>query len=184
MAAMAEIELDMADLRAVAAYAADSAEKAMTIFERACPSDARPREAIAAARAFAHGGKRVKALRDAAWAAMRAAQEAGAPAACEAARAAMCAPSAAFLHPLARSTQVRHILGAAAHAAHAAELAAADDPVVGQDSIARAADEATPEVIAILSRYPAAPQGGGRAGALLRMLDRKLRGELPEDGDA
>ena len=39
-----------------------------------------------------------------------------------AARAAMCATSAAYLHPLADAHQVKHVLGAAAHAARAAEL--------------------------------------------------------------
>jgi hypothetical protein len=176
----AEIDLDLPDLREVAAYAADSAEKVIAIFERACAPDLRPREAIAAARAFARGGARVKALRDAAWAAHKAAKEAGDRAASEAARAAMCAPAAAFLHPLAHSTQVRHILGAAAHAARASELAAGDDPVAGRDFVEGIARGTNPAVIEILCRYPDPPRGGGRTGELLRMLDRKLRG--PESG--
>lgn len=179
---MTDIELDITDLRTVAAYAAGSAEKALIIFERACPSDPRPGEAIAAARAFADGGKRVAALRDTAWAALKAAQDAGDPAACEAARAAMSAPSAAFLHPLARSTQVRHILGAAAHAARAAELAAGDDLAAGDVFVEAAACEATPAVVDILCRYPPAPRGGGRTGELLRLLDMKLRGKRREGG--
>lgn len=179
---MADFELDITDLRMVAAYAAANAEKAIKIFERACPSDTRPGEAIAAARAFADGGKRVAALRDTAWAALKAAQEAGNPAAREAARAAMCAPSAAFLHPLARSTQVRHILGAAAHAARATELAADDDLAAGDAFVETAACEATSGVIDILCRYPPAPKGGGRTGELLRLLDVKLRGKRPEGG--
>jgi hypothetical protein len=176
----AKIVLDLPDLREVAAYAAGSAEKVVAIFERGGASDPRLREAIAAARIFACGGPRVKALRDAAWAAHRAARETDDRAASEAARAAMCAPAAAFLHPLARSTQVRHILGAAAHAARAVELAAGNDPAVGQDFVERAAREATPEVIEILCRYPGPPQGGGRTGELLRMLDHRLRGKRPE----
>lgn len=166
----AEIDLELSELREVAAYAARRAGEVIAIFERAVPSDMRPREAIAAAWIFAHGGGRVKGLRDAAWAALKAAREADDPAASEAARAAMSAPAAAFLHPLPRSTQVRHILGAAAHAARAAELAA------GDDFIERAVRDATPGVIDILSRYPPAPCGGGRTGELLRILDQKLRG--------
>lgn len=178
---VAEIDLDLADLREVVAYAASSADEVLAIFERGHASDTRPREAIAAAWTFARGGDRAKALRDTAWAAHKAAQETRDPAANEAARAAMCAPAAAFLHPLARPAQVRHILGAAAHAARAAELAASNDPpVVGRDFIERAASRATPQLIGILCRYPAPPQGGGRAGELLRMLDRKLRGNAPE----
>ena len=177
---VAEIDLDLADLRAVVAYAAGNAEKVLAIFERGQASDTRPGDAIAAAWTFARRGDRVKALRDTAWAAHKAAQETRDPAASEAARAAMCAPAAAFLHPLARPAQVRHILGAAAHAARAAELAAGNDPVVGRDFIERAASRATPQLIGILCRYPAPPQGGGRPGELLRMLDRKLRGNAPE----
>jgi hypothetical protein len=171
----AEIDLALQDLRAVAAYAADSAEQVIAIFERTCASDTRPREAIAAARIFACGGPRVKALRDVAWAAHRAGQETDDRAASEAARAAMCAPAAAFLHPLARAAQVRHILGAAAHAARAAELAAGDDQGVGHDFVERTARSTSPKVIEILCRYPDPPRGGGRTGELLLMLDRKLR---------
>jgi hypothetical protein len=178
----AEIDLDLPDLREVAAYAADSAEKVIAIFERRGVSDPRPREAIAAARNFACGGPRVKALRDAAWAAHKAARQTDDRAASEAARAAMCAPAAAFLHPLSRATQVRHILGAAAHAARAAELAAGDDSVVGHGFVERMVRGTNPKVIEILCRYPDPPQGGGRTGELLRMLDRQLR--EPESGGA
>ncbi len=170
-----EVALDLEDLREVAAYAAESAADVLEIFERSCPADARPRDAIEAAWLFARGGPRVKALRDAAWAALKAAQESEDAAASQAARAAMSAASAPWLHPLARSTQVRHILGAAAHAARAAELgvdAAAD---AGADHVDRAARRATPKVIEILCRYPLAPSGGGQVGELVRTLDRVLR---------
>lgn len=176
MAAMAEIDLALPELRAVTDYAADRAQDVVAIFERLRPLDRRPRDAIAAAKAFAGGGERGKALRDTAWAALKAAQTIDDRAACEAARAAMCAPAAAFLHPLARATQVRHILGAAAHAARAVELAAGDDRAVGDDFIERAASTAGAAVIDVLMRYPMAPAGGGRTGELVRMLDRRLRG--------
>jgi len=174
-----EIVLSMQDLREVTRYAAESAQDVLEIFERARPTDARPREAIAAARAFARGGKRGKALRDAAWAALRAARDAdtaGTAAAGDAAQAAMCAASAAYLHPLADAHQVKHILGAAAHAARAAELVAGDDRAVGAAHIEHAGRRATPAVVDVLKRYPAAPPGGGRAGELLRDLDAALRG--------
>ncbi|HWW58110.1 MAG TPA: hypothetical protein VN047_14560, partial [Sphingopyxis sp.] len=77
----AEIDLDLADLRAVVAYAVGNAEQVLAIFERGHASDRRPREAVAAARTFARGGERVRALRDTAWAAHRAARETGDPAA-------------------------------------------------------------------------------------------------------
>jgi hypothetical protein len=170
-----EIVLSEQDLREVVRYSAGCAFDVLEIFERADPADSRPREAIDAAWAFARGGKRVKALRITACAALKAAGEAGATAAGDAARAAMCAASAAYLHPLANATQVKHILGAAAHAARAAELAAGDDPDVGARAIEKARQRATPSVVGVLVRYPAAPAGGGRIGELLRELDRALR---------
>ena len=170
------IALDIDDLRAVTAYAAENAAGVLAIFEASHPSDTRPRDAIAVARAFAQGGKRGKALRDAAWAALEAAGQADDAAAKQAARAAMSACGAAYLHPLARATQVRHILGAAAHATHAAELAAGAAPDAGADHLEQAARLASPRVIEVLCRYPPAPPGGGRVGELLRALDRRLRG--------
>jgi hypothetical protein len=172
------IELSLRELRAVAGYAAACARPALAIFERERPDDRRPRAAIDAAQAFADGSERTKALRDSAWAAQRAAQEArdaGQAAAGDAARAALAAAGAAFLHPLAEATQVRHILGSAAHAARAFELAAGDDPAAGAGYIAQARILAPPVVAEVLSRYPAAPRGGGRLGELIRQLDASLR---------
>jgi hypothetical protein len=169
------IVLSGPDLRAVTGYAAECAQEVLEIFERAHRTDYRPRDAIDAAWTFARGGHRGKALRDTAWAALRAARDAGTAAAADAARAAMSAASAAYLHPLADAHQVKHILGAAAHAARAAELVAGDDRDVGADAIERARRRATPAVVDVLRRYPAAPPGGGRVGELLRDLDEALR---------
>jgi hypothetical protein len=169
------IALSTQDLRTVTGYAAASAQEVLELFEAARPGDARPRDAIEAARRFARGGDRGKTLRDTAWAALRAAREAGTSAAGDAARAAMCAASAAYLHPLADAHQVKHILGAAAHAARAAELVAGDDRDVGAEHLERARRRATPAVVDVLRRYPAAPPGGGRVGELLRDLDEALR---------
>jgi hypothetical protein len=172
------VELSRAELREVAGYAAACARTALAVFEQVRPDDRRPRAAIEAAQAFADGGERTKALRDCAWAAHRAAQEtrdAGRAAASAAARAAGDAAGAAFLHPLAKATQVRHILGSAAHAARALELAAGDDPAVGADHIAQVQTFARPTVSAVLRRYPTAPPGGGRVGELMRHLDTRLR---------
>jgi hypothetical protein len=171
-----EIVLSMQDLREVTSYAAESAQEVLEIFEKAHPTDSRPRDAIDAAWTFARGAKRGKILRDTAWAAHRAARDAETTAAGDAARAAMCAASAAYLHPLADAHQVKHILGAAAHAARAAELIAGDDRDVGAEHIEHALRRATPAVVEVLKRYPAAPPGGGRVGELLRDLDEALRG--------
>ena len=172
-----ELALDMDDLRAIAGYAAGCALEVLERYEHTLPTDSRPRDAIEAALAFARGGRRERTLRDAAWAALRAARDAEAadPAAAQAARAAMAAASAAYLHPLADAHQVKHILGAAAHAARSAELAAGEDRAVGDASLVEARRRATPAVVDVLRRYPEAPPGGGRIGELIRALDVALR---------
>jgi hypothetical protein len=169
-----EVELSMEEIREVAGFAVVCAKPVLVVFEGQRPDDGRAREAVVVAEAFAAGGARLKALRDAAWAAQKAAQEAkeaGELAASEAARAAMAAAGAAFLHPLAKSTQVKLILGAAGHAARAFELAG-DDPA---QYIAQTKDLASPVVKHVLRRYPEAPAGGGRVGQLIRDLDTMLR---------
>ncbi|WP_330236548.1 putative immunity protein [Streptomyces sp. NBC_00566] len=169
------VVLSEQDLRAVTAFAAASAEDVLGIFEADRPDDSRPRDAVGAAWAFAQGGERGKSLRDTAWAALKAAKDARTAAGREAAWAAMAAAGAAYLHPLAKPTQVKHILGAGAHAARAAELVAGDDRRVGADQLEGTVRRATPLVVDVLSRYPAAPDGGGRVGELTRLLDATLR---------
>jgi hypothetical protein len=172
------IKLTRPELREVARYAAACARPALAIYERERSDDQRPRAAINAAQAFADGGERTKALRDCAWAALRAAQEAlaaGHAAASDAAQAALAAAGAAFLHRLPKATQVKHILGSAAYAARAFELSGGDDPAVGADYIAESRIRANPVVIDVLMRYPVAPRGGGRVGELIRQLDASLR---------
>jgi hypothetical protein len=172
---VSEIALSKQDLREVTAFAAGCAEAVLAIFEADQPDDPRPRDAIGAAWEFARGGERGKLLRDTAWAAITAAKSSDTVAAREAAWAAMSAAGAAYLHPLAKASQVKHILGAGAHAARAAELVAGDDPAVGAEYVERAVVRATPVVVDVLKRFPAAPAGGGRVGELIRMLDADLR---------
>ncbi|WP_328540109.1 putative immunity protein [Streptomyces sp. NBC_00344] len=169
------IELSEDELREIAGYAADGARRALSIFERHLPADTRPRDAIDAADTFAGGGRRTVVLRQSAWAAYRAAQEAASPAAVDAARAASHAAAAAYLHPRARPHQVKHILGAAAHAARAEELASGEDRRVTAVGLAWARHHAPAAVIAVLCRLPAAPSGGGRVGEFIRDLDVTLR---------
>ncbi|WP_338053015.1 putative immunity protein [Pseudonocardia broussonetiae] len=169
------MDLGADDLRAVSAFAAICAEEVLGLFEADRPDDPRPAAAVATAWEFARGGRRGKALRDAAWAAMRAAQESASEAADAAARSAMAAAGAAYLHPLPNATQVKHVLGAAAFAARALELAAGDDPAVGAAHLAEVSGRVGPEVVEVLLRYPPAPAGGGRVGELTRLLDTALR---------
>ena len=155
------------------------AQPALQIFLRACPEDPRPAAALNAARVFADGAARSRLQRAAAVDAHRAAKEAPDEAARYAALAAGDAAAAAYLHPLAKATQVRHILGAAAHAARATELAPGDDPVVAEYVITAAAKRATPVVVAVLSRYPRAPKGRNRVAVLMQRLDGMLRDPAP-----
>ncbi|WP_414938395.1 putative immunity protein [Amycolatopsis sp. cmx-11-51] len=178
MTANLMIDLDLAELREVTDFAVACAEPALAIFERECPDDPRPRAVLDEARRFASGDKRTKSLRVTALdahRAARAARESGREAAFDAARAAGHAGASAYLHPLAKATQVPHILGAAANAARAFELDAGDDPAVGAGYIEKMAGLAGPVVVDVLKRYPDAPDGGRRAGELLRMLDVLLR---------
>ncbi|MFC0002833.1 putative immunity protein [Micromonospora siamensis] len=170
-----DVQLSPDDLRVVARYAAQCAQDALSIYEAAHPGDRRPRAAVEAARTFAQGARRTNLQRTTAWAAHRAAREAATEAAREAARAAGHAAGAAYLHPLANATQVGHILGAGAYAARAAELAAGGDRTVGERWIEQARRRATPALVAVLRRYPAAPAGGSRVAELMSALDGALR---------
>jgi rifampin ADP-ribosylating transferase len=174
-----DVELTMDELRAVAGYSAACAEPALVIFQRAHPGDPRPAAAIMAARAFAEGAPRSRLQRTAAVDAHHAARDATTDAASHAASAAGDAAAAAYLHPLAKATQVRHILGAAAHAARAAELARGDDPVVAEYVVTAAAKRATPVVLDVLRRYPRAPTGRTRVAVLMERLDHLLRDPPP-----
>jgi hypothetical protein len=174
-----DVQLTMAELRAVARYAIACAEPVLVLYERACPQDPRPAAALEAARAFADGGHRARRQRSAATEAHRAGREAPTEAATYAAMAAGDAAAAAYLHPLAKATQVRHILGAAAHAARAAEVARGEDAVVAEYMLYGAARRADPLVRAVLHRYPRAPRGATRVAVLMARLDSLLRDPPP-----
>lgn len=170
-----DFELTMDELRVVARFATESAQEVLPVFERAHPTDARPRAALDAARAFVDGGRRSALQRSAAFDAHRAAKEAASEPARLAAQAAGDAAASAYLHPIAKAHQVGHILRAAASAARVAELEAGDDPGVGEDHVDRARRRATAELIDVLSRYPAAPADRSRVGQLMSALDAALR---------
>ncbi|WP_347353749.1 NAD(+)--rifampin ADP-ribosyltransferase [Intrasporangium sp.] len=174
-----EVELTTDELRAVAGYAVSCAEPVLVVFQKVRPDDPRPAAALQAARVFAEGAPRSRLQRSAATAAHLAAKVAASEAARHAASAAADAAAAAYLHPLAKATQVRHILGSAAHAARAGELARGDDPVVAEYLVHGAARRATPVVVDVLTRYPRAPAGRGRVAVLMRRLDSLLRDPPP-----
>lgn len=170
-----DFELTMDELRAVARYAAETAQEVLPVFEDAHPGDSRPRAALDAAWEFANGAKRTQLQRVTSLDAHRAAKEAATEASCLAARAAGDAASAAYLHPIAKAHQVGHILRAAASAARIAEISAGDDPAAGNKMIEQARRRATPALIDVLHRYPAAPAGKNRVAQLMTALDASLR---------
>lgn len=174
-----DFELTLDELRAVAGYATACAEPALVVFARERPDDPRPAAALHAAKVFAEGAPRSVLQRRAATQAHRAARETITEAARHAAMAAGDAAAAAYLHPLAKATQVRHILGAAAHAARAAELARGDDAVVAEYVLTAAANRMPPVVLDVLRRYPRAPDGRGRVATLMARLDAMVRDPAP-----
>lgn len=171
-----DFDLTMDELRAVARFAVESAEQVLPVFEAAAPDDPRPRAAVDAAREFVNGANRSRSQRVTALDAHRAAAEADTEAVRLAARAAGDAASAAYLHPIAKATQVGHILRAAACAARVAELAGGGDPEAGERAVEQARRRATPVLVDVLSRYPAAPRGKARVAHLMSTLDAALRG--------
>lgn len=163
------------DLRHIARWAADCAERALPLFEAKAPADTRPREALSAIRAFAQGGMRTASLRKIAWAANAAAREVGDPAAAAAARAASTAAGSAYTHPITTPYQLNHILGPAAYAAQAAALAVVDPAGILEAEVRWAISQASPAVRQILQRMPARAPSKGQFHALLYRLDAGLR---------
>src|SRR5262245_65530608 len=167
------------DRRLVGLWAADCAVRVLPLFEAKAPSDARPREAIEGIRAFARGGKRTAQLRSLAWAAHAAAREVGDPAATAAARAASLAAATAYMHALVTPHQAKHALGPAVYGARARELAALDDPGVGDEEIRWAIEHAAPAVREVVRRLPVRGAGRNRLDALYHQLDAGLRRSGP-----
>lgn len=102
--------------RLLAAWAADCAEHVLSLFSNQYPADARPEQAIAAARAWSRGEITVGAARAASVAAHAAAREAAVAAACAVARAAG--------HAVATAHMADHAPGAAIYALKAVKAAA------------------------------------------------------------
>ena len=174
--------LSLESLRAVGGWAADCAERALPVYEAQAGSDSRPRAAIEGIRVFAGGGKRVARLRVLALSAHAAAREVGEPAAAAAARAAGAAAASAYTHPLVDVHQTKHVVGPAAYAALALELARAGDPAVGEDAVRWAIARAPAEARDVLRQMPAREAGKSRLDQLLYALDAGLRKRVfPED---
>lgn len=169
-----DFELTADDLRVVAIYVVEFAQDVLPVFEMSVPGDLRPRAAIAAAWEFINGSRRTHLQRSASVDAHRAAKAAPTEVARLAAQAAGDAASAAYLHPIAKAHQVGHILRAAASAARIAEINAGD-PAAAVAVVNQARGRATPALINILCRYPAATTGNSRPAQLMSALDAALR---------
>lgn len=170
-----DFDLTTDELRTVARFAAQSAQRVLPDFEADAAEDPRLRAALDAALTFADGAPRTNLQRTAAVAAHRAAREATSETSRLAAQACGDAAAAAYLHPIAKATQVGHILRAAACAALVAELRAGGDEMAAAESITSALDRATPELLDVLRRYPSAPAGDSRLAQIMRDLDISLR---------
>lgn len=172
--------LPLRSLMAIGGWAADAAEVVLPIFESRAPGDPRPRMAIQAIRQFTADGKRTAALRRVATEANAAARDVGEAAAAAAARAAGLAAASAYTHPLRDVAQTKHIVGPAACAALALELAGDGSPGAGAALLSRAIDAAPYEVCAVLGEMHARAAGGTRLDCLLHELDAALRTRLSQ----
>lgn len=170
-----DFDLTMDEIRAVVLFAADSAQSILADFEADVRDDLRPREALVAARTFSEGAPRTNLQRTTAVAAHRAAKSAPTETARLAALACGDAAAAAYLHPIARATQVGHILRAPSCAALVAELQAGDDGIVGTGNVEAIAEHANFPLPDVLRRYPLAPQGTSRLSQLMVALDTAIR---------
>lgn len=134
------------DRRVVASWAADCAERVLTIFESESPADSRPRDAIARTRAFARGELSAAGEIRRRFVAGRAAHGVTTPPAIAAARAA--AQAAGVAHMGA------HALGAAAYAAKAAGLSRPDQVDAVRDEIRWQLEQLSPEARTALRQLP------------------------------
>lgn len=171
-----QITLTLDDRRLLGSWAADCAERVLTLFEAKARSDTRPREAIEGIRIFARGGKRTAQLRSVALAALAAARDVGEPSATAAARAAGFAAATAYTKALAAPHHAKHALGPAVYAALAREQAAAAGPGAGDAEIRWAVAHASSAVREIVGRWPVRDIGRTRLSALFYKLDAGLRG--------
>jgi hypothetical protein len=156
------------DRRVLAPWAADCAERTLRLFEAEAPGDARPRDAIAGARAFARGELKIGPARALAVSAHTAARAVDDPAAVAAARAAG--------HAVATAHMAAHARGAPAYAAIAVGLAAPDNPSAVTDETGWQLARATAAVREVLRRLPQPPRSAGMLGVLINELHARVGG--------
>jgi hypothetical protein len=156
------------DRRVLAVWAADCAQRTLSLFETRAPDDTRPRDAIDGLRAFARGEVRIGPVRALSAAAHAAARDTADPAAVAAARAAGQAAGTAHM--------AAHARGAAAYAAMAVGLAVPDDPAAVDNEIRRQLDHASPAVRDVLRRLPPPSRPTGLLGELIGGIHARVTG--------
>lgn len=156
------------DRRILAGWAADCAERTLSLFETVRHDDTRPREAIAGARAFARAELRIGVARSLAAAAHAAARDADEPAAVAAAR--------ATGHAVAVAHMASHAPGVA-YAALARALAAPESEEAALDEVRWQIHHASEDVRAVMRKLPPRPDGVGLLSRLVRQLQSGLAAE-------
>lgn len=169
--------LSEAERRIVAAWAATCAERWLPVFESEAPTDGRPRDAIARARAFGRGELETADEIRQRFVAGRAAHSVRNPAAIAAAKSAAQASGVAHMGA--------HALGAAAYAVKAATLVNADHASADEDEISWQVHQLTQEQRLALSQLPllgentAGPLGTGLlASGILGTAIRRIQTQL------
>jgi hypothetical protein len=168
-------EIKMEELQSLGKWAADCAERALSIYERIETEDHRPRNAINGIRDFSNSGKRTNHLRKLALDAYRASLETKDTAASAAARSASLAAASAYTHPFKDINQSRHILGPAVYSAFAVELSNRLGQKIGEREIELAIDNANCEIAGLLNKMPAQKVGTKRIDQLFHKLDGGIR---------
>lgn len=168
-------EIRIEELQSLGKWAADCAERALSIYESVESEDDRPRNAINGIRDFSNSGKRTNQLRKLALDAYRASLETKNTAASAAAQSASLAAASAYTHPFKDVKQSKHILGPAVYSAFAIELSHNLEQKIGDREIELAVDTATHEIAGLLNKMPEQEIGKKRIDQLFYKLDSELR---------
>ena len=168
-------EIKIEELQSLGKWAADCAERALSIYERIENEDNRPRNAINGIKDFSNSGKRTNHLRKLALDAYRASLETKDMAASAAARSASLAAASAYTHPFKDINQSKHILGPAVYSAFAVELSNSLSQKIGDREIELAIDNVTCEIAGLLNKMPAHKVGIKRIDQLFYELDSGIR---------
>ena len=172
-------EIETEELQSLGKWAADCAERALSIYESIENEDNRPRNAINGIKDFSNSGKRTNHLRKLALDAYRASLETKDTAASAAARSASLAAASAYTHPFKDINQSRHILGPAVYySALAIELHNRLGREIGDREIELAIDNATCEIAELLNKMPVHKIGTKRIDQLFYELDSGIRNKF------